>query len=166
MSSIPAGNRNWKCPECGGEVLLSITQLDPIACDACVVKMKGAAPSGGFSGVADTVSGPMRVWSSFNETTKLSTVIAALVLGLTIGFFAGKSSIPQTKSESRGHHRNSEMAPTDEKSFTEDGASEDAVELRPSRPGPGYKWVSGRKRKDGTRGDGHWAKDPHAKSDQ
>ena len=145
-----SAKRNWKCPECGNEVQLSMTQLDPIACESCVTKMKG-----GSTGTATEASaGPLAVWQALPDSTKLVAVAAAFVigmlLGLTGGFLAGKASAPRLASA--GHESGSSVAVEKE-------------EQRPDPPGPGYKWVRGRERKDGTRGAGHWAKDPFYKGD-
>lgn len=152
MSAVPSGKRQWKCPECGGERLLSMTQLDPIACESCVAKMKGAPPAD--RDVPQTGVGPLQVWQAFPDTTKLVIVAIAfalgLLLGLTLGFLVGKAVT--SKAVVSGHES--------------PGAIQiEKEEERPEQPGPNYKWVRGRERKDGTRGPGHWAKDPFYKGD-
>lgn len=154
MSSVAAGKRSWKCPECGGEELLSITQLDPMACDACLEKMRGGRGSAN-SGTNLGPVGPMGIWQSLPEMTKLAIVavgfVGGLLLGLTLGFFAGKSMAPAPITHENPNSRQSAPVIVEKE------------EERPDPPGPGYKWVRGRERKDGTRGSGHWAKDPFYK---
>ena len=154
MSSVAAGKRSWKCPDCGGEVLLSITQLDPMACDACLERMRGGKVATGQEANLGP-AGPLGIWQSLPEMTKLAIVAVAfvggLLLGLTLGFFAGKSTVPAAVSH--GKQAPGQSAPV----------IVEKEEERPEPPGPGYKWVRGRERKDGTRGPGHWAKDPFYK---
>jgi hypothetical protein len=158
MSSAPDGKRSWKCPECGAEVLLSITQLDPMACDACLPKMKKAGKSSAGPIVADAVAGPLSLWQRLPETTKLGAVVVALVVGLVAGYLAGKASVhPSTPAIGERRHAN-ESVPAEERTTSHEAASEDHADVRPDPPGPGYKWVPGRKHKDGTRGEGHWTK--------
>ena len=156
MSSVPAGKRSWKCPDCGAEVLLSVTQLDPIACETCLAKVKGKPRPTAEAGVITEAktTGPLGVWTALPETTKL--VIAAvafvigLLLGLMVGFAAGKATAPRIVQGSGTESSKSSPVPVE------------TEEERPEPPGPGYKWVRGRERKDGsgTRFPGHWAKDP------
>ncbi len=161
MSSVPAGKRSWKCPECGSEMLLSVAQLDPIACDACIVKMKGGGKSGAAPAIADAVAGPLGIWSALPETTKLGVAALMLVVGLIIGFVAGKAMTSNSSTDRRGANRSKESASTHESSSRDDEEADSDTVKRPEAPGPGYKWVRGRKRKDGTYGEDHWAKDPH-----
>ena len=156
MSSVPTGKRSWKCPECGSEVLLSITQLDPIACEACVTKMKGGGSSAGAPSVADAVAGPLGIWSGLPETTKLAVVVGALLVGLVLGYFVGQSRAPKPASS----HHSTESTSDDEY------ATGDDAEQRPKSPGPDYKWIPSRKHRDGTQTDGHWAKIRSSKSDE
>lgn len=154
MSSVAAGKRSWKCPECGSEEQLSVTQLDPMACEACLEKMRGGRVSANAeSHTAPT--GPMGIWHSLPDMTKLAVVaiafIAGLLLGLTLGYFAGRSAAPIQNTPRTDASR--QPAPV----------IVEKAEERPAPPGPGYKWVRGRERKDGTRGPGYWAKDPHYK---
>lgn len=147
--------RRWKCPECGREVQLAVTQLDPIACDACLAKMKGNRSSSAVSDLSNAVAGPLGTWQALPEMVKLAAVAAALVIGLLIGFIAGQIvSTRSADSAGRPEHTNTKVVVEDEPS-----------DERPPAPGPGYKWVRGRTHKDGTRGPGHWAKDPFYKGD-
>lgn len=154
MASIPSGMRSWKCPECGGEVLLSVTQLDPIACDACRGKTKSPTPAANSS-VTTGTAGPLGIWQALPESTKLVIVAGAFVVGLLIGLMAGfavgKAVAPSAPASTAVEHK---TVPVIEKE-----------EERPDPPGPGYKWVRGRVQKDGTRAPGHWAKDPFYKGD-
>ena len=154
MSSVPSGKRQWKCPECGGEVLLSMTQLDPIACEGCLAKMKGTSTAD--RSVTQASAGPLHIWQELPDATKLVVVLLSFVvgalLGLTIGYLAGKASAPRIANT--GHDSPGTVTSSNEKE-----------EERPPQPGPNYKWVRGRERKDGTRGPGHWAKDPFYKGD-
>lgn len=151
-------------------MLLSVTQLDPIACDDCLAKLKGAGKSSGTGTVAEVVAGPFGIWKALPETTKLAAVVVALLAGVGIGYLLGSSfareAAPATTAASRSHER----SPSHSQKPVDDDHSEVATpeikeEQRPPKPGPGYRWVQGRKRKDGTRGDGHWAKDPYYKGD-
>jgi DNA-directed RNA polymerase subunit RPC12/RpoP len=152
LMSISA-KRNWKCPECGSEVQLSMTQLDPIACEVCLSRMKGNASSN--KTVAEASAGPLAVWQALPDSTKLVVVAAAfvigLLLGLTGGFIAGKAGAPRLTS---GGHESSGSIHVEKE------------EERPDPPGPGYRWNRGRERKDGTRGPGHWSKDPFYKGEE
>ena len=172
MSSVPAGKRSWKCPECGKEVLLSTTQLDPFACDDCLAKMKAGGSSGSGNVVTDAVAGPLAMWQALPEMTKFGAVALALVVGLLIGYVAGQAMStldpPPSRHESA---RPSESTHPSESPHANDSTSKEASaveepEARPDPPGPGYKWVRGRIRKDGTRGTGHWAKDPFYRGDE
>ena len=84
MSSAPPGKRIWNCPDCGGEVLLSITQLDPLACPTCVTKLKGgSSPTSARSGVTGPAGGPLQIVAALPESVKLAGVgCVALLLGL------------------------------------------------------------------------------------
>ena len=164
MSSVPSGKRSWNCPECGGEVFLSLTQLDPIACDACMAKIKGGSRSAAAPGVAR----PLAIWAGLPDMTKLAAVVVALIAGLMIGYIAGKGSVPPAQSSARptseaGHPRS--KVHSEESATHDEPAVAQSEDERPPAPGVGYKWVQGRKKKDGTRGEGHWAKDPHYKGD-
>lgn len=166
MSSVPAGKRSWKCPECGTDQLLSVAQLDPIACDACLAKMKGSGSSSSTPSVAEAVAGPLGMWSALPELTKLGIVVAALVIGLLIGYTAGKSSEPSPtahRSSTHSSQASTSKETTKEPSSDEESASDDAADKRPEKPGPDYKWVNRRKRPDGTYSEGHWAKETHRK---
>lgn len=156
--SVPAGQRSWKCPECGKETLLSVTQLDPVACPDCLAKMSNA----GKTSASEIVAGPMATWASLPETIKLGAVVLALVAGLIIGYVVGTLVAKSSSTSVPSHSRQSSPAQSD---TTDVSVPAHQEEERPPAPGPGYKWVSGRLRKDGTRGAGHWAKDPRYKGD-
>ena len=97
MSSAPPGKRVWNCPDCGGEVLLSMTQLDPLACPACVTKLKGggSTTSSGL-GATGAAGGPLQIVTALPESVRLAGVgIVALLLGLLIGFVAGRVNTKQ-----------------------------------------------------------------------
>ena len=164
MSSVPSGKRSWKCPECGGEVFLSLTQLDPIACEVCTAKMKAGNRSAASPGAA----GPLAIWAGLPDMTKLAAVVVALIAGLMIGYVTGKASVPTSPSSARpsseASHSRSKVH-SEEAAPHEEPVVSESEEDRPPAPGPGYKWVQGRKKKDGTRGESHWAKDPHYKGD-
>jgi hypothetical protein len=156
MSSAPAGKRNWKCPECGREVLLSITQLDPMACDDCLAKMKSGSASKSGSALPTAVTSSLGIWASLPDSTKLMAVafgfVGGLILGGIGGFIIGSQLVPGAMTNSsEAIHRSSSHE------------QEESVEDRTEPPGPGYHWVRGRERKDGTRGPGHWQKDPNYK---
>jgi len=153
MTTVPAGQRLWKCPDCGKEVLLSITQLDPIACDECLAKLKGG-------GGTKATSGQNELTARFVSLVPVLAVGGGMLLaGLLVGFIAGRASVPPppfvrpTRPEDdSGTHRSAEPAVAKE--------AEEPDEA--TRPGPGYKWVRGYQRKDGVKVKGHWAKDPNA----
>lgn len=149
MSTVPAGQRLWKCPECGNEVLLPVTRLDPLACDACLGKAKGTNASGA---------------GSFDPANLRIIVVAAVagiamfLVGLMIGIIAGRWTVPppafvrpeRPSVEDSGKTRNLEEAPVDSDAPDES-----------TRPGPNYTWIKGYTRKDGVKVRGHWARDPH-----
>lgn len=154
MSS--ARTRSWRCPECGNEIPLAVTQLDPIACDACLAKMTSRGGGSAGAELSKPIAGPLAIWQNLPETVKLLAVATALLIGLLMGFIAGQATSrqsPQTSTAASSHEK--EVVVADEE--TED---------RTPAPGPGYKWVKGRTRKDGTRGPSHWAKDPNYKGDR
>ena len=152
MADIAAGQRKWKCPDCGTEVLLSITQLDPMACDACLAKLK----QGRSKPVKTAVPGMPALPSGL-----LSLLVvggAMLVFGLAIGFVLGRISAPapvirptRPDDETKAPGRSSEPATEAETEAPDES----------TRPGDGYKWVRGHTRKDGVKVKGHWAKDPN-----
>lgn len=145
MSSIPAGKRCWKCPDCGQEVLLSITQLDPLACDACLAKLKGGGSESG--NVLQTVQAQP-------EIVKLAAVaLVSLLLGLVIGFVAGRATA--TDAGRAVARSSSSDSVGREGEFDSDDSPDEST-----RPGPGYRWVRGYTRKDGVKVKGHWAKAP------
>ncbi|WP_010586038.1 hypothetical protein [Schlesneria paludicola] len=168
MASASPGKRIWKCPECGRDVELSVTQLDPIACDACLPKLRGGSSSA-TPGLTDVVTAPLGMWQSLSDTTKLAIVVVALVAGLIIGYLVGSSVGASSKSRSFATHsaapvRENRTAPKTEPTPDEDDSpSMNDRETRPEAPGPDYHWVKGRLRKDGSRGEGHWAKNPTSK---
>jgi hypothetical protein len=85
MVDVPAGKRLWKCPDCGREVLLSVTQLDPLACEECLAKLKGnRSPS---AAAATPLALP-------GLPILLAIGGGLLVFGLIIGFVAGRMSVP------------------------------------------------------------------------
>ena len=152
-----AGMRNWNCPECGREMQLPVTQLDPIACDECLAKRKIGHRSSAHPDLSNAGAGPLGFWQSLPETTKLFSVAAALLIGLLIGYIAGQATSPHSTKVST----NASSRAKDKEDVTSDEDPED----RPPAPGPGYKWVKGRTRSDGTRGPSHWVKDSHHKAD-
>lgn len=169
MASTSPGKRIWKCPECGRDVELSVTQLDPIACDACLSKLRGSSSSASPS-LGGAVAAPLGFWQSLPDTTKLVIVFVALIAGLIIGYLVGSSASSASKPaptitrsvtparESRAPTK-AESAPAED-----DSPSDGNQDTRPEAPGPDYHWVKGRLRKDGSRGEGHWAKNPTSKS--
>lgn len=153
MTTVPAGQRLWKCPDCGKEVALSITQLDPIACDQCVAKLKG----GRGQAASSTGSGQAGLESKIFALLPLIAVGGGLLLvGLLVGFIAGRASAPPPPF----------VRPTRPTEETAESQSKEPAVIREgdipdewTRPGPGYKWVRGYQRKDGTQVKGYWAKD-------
>jgi hypothetical protein len=149
LTSTPAGQRLWKCPDCGADVLLPITRLDPLACDACLAKLKGSGSPSTSAAGAGSIS---------PEILKLlAVVLATLGIGLVIGFIAGRwTASPQVIVRP--------TRPDNDRPESSSGA-EAVVDEAPdesTRPGPDYKWVRGYTRKDGVKVKGHWAKDPNA----
>ena len=161
MSSVPAGKRRWNCPDCGSEVLLSITQLDPMACPECLAKLKGnSAVKKSEAGAAGSVGSAVSSLQALPEIAKLAGVgLVALVLGLLIGFVAGRVTAlePVVSRDSSPTRSNSTRSADREE---ERDAQADAPD-ESTRPGPGYKWVKGYTRKDGVKVKGHWARDPN-----
>ena len=158
MSEVPDGKRQWKCPECGQGVLLSVTQLDPMACDACRTKMAAGSPNRGLGAIAGAAN-PLGFWQALPDMMKLGLVFGGLVIGLIAGFVLGQWTAMHSSASRGGSHTGVQTSqPTQ--------ANEAVEEERPEPPGPGYKWVRGRTRVDKTRGPGHWAKDPLHKADE
>ena len=154
MLSVPAGKRRWNCPDCGAEVLLSITQLDPLACEACRAKLKGGGAA------ADPVGNVLQTVNAQPVGVKLAGVgIIALLIGLLIGFVAGRVASPQTVASSAA----SSSKPTASRSAErdEEPATHDVTPDESTRPGPDHRWVKGYTRKDGVKVKGHWARDPN-----
>ncbi len=163
MSSAPPGKRVWNCPDCGGEVLLSMTQLDPLACSACVTKLRGGgSTTSSGSGATGATGGPLQIVTALPESVKLAGVgIVALLLGLLIGFVAGRVTAPQPAvtarsssvpavSPSRESSRAKDIE-TDEEPIIEDERPNEAT-----RPSLNSKWSKGYTRKDGVKVKGHW----------
>lgn len=145
MVDVPAGKRLWKCPDCGREVVLSVTQLDPLACDECLAKLKGNR-----SAVA---AAPLAL-------PGLPVLLAIggglLVVGLIVGFIAGRMSVPPAPFV-RPTRPATETARPAEPASSETPVDEDGPD-EATRPGANYKWVRGYTRKDGTKVKGHWSK--------
>jgi hypothetical protein len=78
-------------------------------------------------------------------------------MGFKLGSESGSGPAPVHRAASHP-----KSTPVEEPESHEDSTSNPETEERPDPPGPGYKWVKGRKHKDGTYGKGHWAKDPRA----
>ena len=170
MSSAPPGKRVWNCPDCGGEILLSITQLDPLACPACVTKLKGgSSPTNAGSGVTGATGGPLQIVAALPESVKLAGVgIVALLLGLLIGFVAGRVTAPQSTVAERGSSvpaaspsRESSRSTSRAKDIEADEELITEVEHpnEATRPSPGSKWSKGYTRKDGVKVKGHWMRE-------
>ncbi len=146
MVDVPAGKRLWKCPDCGREVLLSVTQLDPLACEECLAKLKGNRSPSAAAGAPLALPGLPLL---------LGIGGGLLVIGLIVGFVAGRMSVPpppfvrptRPAGETRSTEPTSPDAPVDD-----DGPDE------ATRPGANYKWVRGYTRKDGVKVKGHWSK--------
>ncbi len=161
MSSVPPRKRVWNCPDCGGEVLLSMTQLDPLACPACVTKLKGGSSStSAGSSVTGAAGGPLQIAAALPESVKLAAVgIVALLLGLLIGFVAGRVTAPQSASPTQSAALPGASSPSDStRSKERDADSEDPSEE--SRPG--HKWVKSYTRKDGVNVKGYWSRDSNS----
>ena len=154
MTSVPAGQRLWKCPECGTEALLPITQLDPMACDACMAKLKG-----GSAAKAAVANGSGSTLAQQESIRRILVGLGLLVFGLVAGFVAGRMTAPQP-SFVRPTRPSEESAGTtghpDPKAQPEADVPDEST-----RPGPGYNWVRGYTRKDGVSVRGHWARDPN-----
>lgn len=135
-------------------MLLSITQLDPLACVACLAKLK----EGGAA--ADPVGNVLQTVNAQPVGVKLAGVgIIALLIGLLIGFVAGRVAAPQTvvsSTASPSKPTATRSADRDEESSLHDQAPDEST-----RPGPGHRWVKGYTRKDGVKVKGHWARDPN-----
>lgn len=161
MSSVPAGKRKWKCPECGSESFLSITQLDPIACDACLAKMKNAGKTESIT--KQVLAGPMGMWQAIPELVKLGLIFAALIGGLLVGFAGGYVVARLTVPHVREVVRDDIGTKSDGETSNNPSSISETEDTRPNPPG--YKWNKGRRHKDGTVGQGYWSKDPNYKGD-
>ena len=155
MAAVPAGQRAWKCPDCGSEVLLSITRLDPLACDACLAKLKGASRTDGSTGAVAQIasSGLVRL---------IAVGAGMLITGLLIGFIAGRLSVPApavVRPSRPDEDPPSRPVPVQAKETPSSTKPDSDEPDESTRPGPGYKWVHGYTRRDGVKVKGHWAKD-------
>ncbi|MDB5342640.1 MAG: hypothetical protein JWP89_1017 [Schlesneria sp.] len=147
MVDVPAGKRLWKCPDCGREVVLSVTQLDPLACEECLAKLKGnRSPTAAAAAPLALPGLPLL----------LAIGGGLLVIGLIIGFVAGRMSVPPPPfvrpTRPAGETARS-TEPTSPDAPVEDDGPDEAT-----RPGANYKWVRGYTRKDGVKVKGHWSK--------
>lgn len=151
MTTVPAGQRLWKCPDCGKEIALPITQLDPIACDQCLAKLKGGRSS------SPATSGQTDLAGKFFALLPLLAVgVGMLLVGLLVGFIAGRASVPPApfvRPTRPDEDSTSHRLPEPDAAPAADEPNE------ATRPGPGYKWVRGYQRKDGVKVKGYWAKD-------
>lgn len=149
--------RKWVCPECGKTVELSIFQLDPLACDACLARRKQKSPEASAVEAVKTMP----------DIIKLAgALLIGLVLGLGVGFAAGRMTAPSGPVEARSEAPRkststaSKSAPSSDDEASKADASADDGPDESTRPGANYKWVRGYTRKDGVKVKGHWAKDP------
>jgi len=142
-------------------VLLSITQLDPLACEACLAKLKRGGPWGkGGGAAADPVGNVLQTVNAQSVGVKLVGVgILALLVGLLIGFVTGRVSAPQTAAPTAAS--SSKPAATRSAERNEVPATHDETPDESTRPGPGHRWIKGYTRKDGVQVKGHWARDPN-----
>ena len=147
MVDVPAGKRLWKCPDCGRELLLSVTQLEPLACEECLAKLKGRRSPSAATATPLALPG---------LPILLAIGGALLVIGLIIGFVAGRMSVPPPPFV-RPTRPAGETARSAEPSSPE-AAVEDEGPDEATRPGANYKWVRGYTRKDGVKVKGHWSK--------
>jgi DNA-directed RNA polymerase subunit RPC12/RpoP len=146
MVDVPAGKRLWKCPDCGREVLLSVTQLDPLACDECLAKLKGHRTPASASTPLPLPDLPIL----------LAIGAALLVIGLIVGFVAGRMSVPPPPFV-RPTRPADDTAKPAERPSTDVNVEDDGPD-EATRPGANYKWVRGYTRKDGVKVKGHWSK--------
>jgi len=144
--------RKWKCPDCGRELSLSVTQLDPVACDECLARLKGSPAASVAAASGITVSPPVLIAAA--------CVLLAVggLLGLVAGFAAARilmpaapASVSDGAKSPASHPQQPPESPSEPKADTPDEST---------RPGPGYRWVRGYTRKDGVKVKGHWARDP------
>lgn len=158
---MSSDKRTWKCPECGSAVELSIFQLDPLACDACMAKRKsGGSSKTAVSNDAAPASGPMAQVAGLPDIVKIAAgLVVGLLLGLIIGFTAGRLTAPQVAQ--RGTEPSRSTTTRHDESSNRD--TEDDEPDESTRPGSDSKWVKGYTRKDGTKVKGHWAKDSSKK---
>ena len=129
-----------------------------MACPECLAKLKGStsvkkADGGAAGGVGSTVQS----LSAQPEIVKLAGVgLIALLLGLLIGFIAGRATAPEAAASLDSSSTRSPSTNREEEPEAKAQAPDEST-----RPGPGYKWVKGYTRKDGVRVKGHWARDPN-----
>lgn len=170
MASVSPGKRLWTCPQCGNQFELSATQLDPIACDACLNQMKAGGRRNTKTG-----AGALGLWAGLPEVVKLGVVLVAFLVGLWLGYLFGKAWAPKSKVvEAPISHAPLPPAtrslppasePTkDAQADSDEPAKGEDSEDRPPAPGPNYHWVRGRILKDGSRGKGYWAKNRTSES--
>ena len=170
MPSVPPGKRVWNCPDCGGEVLLSMAQLDPLACPACVTKLKGGSSStSAGSSVNGAAARPFQIVTGLPESVKLAAVgIIAVLLGLLIGFVAGRVTAPQSTVAARGssvpaasssHDSSRSTSRAKDIEADEEPTKEEEHPNEATRPSPGSKWSKGYTRKDGVKVRGHWIRE-------
>ncbi len=148
MAVVPAGQRAWKCPDCGSEILLPITKLDPLACDACLAKLQG-------TGRAGAANAPATQFVPGGILLVVGVGAGLLVTGVVIGFLAGRVSLPPpavVRPTRPDEDTPSKPVPSQTKANADEPDES-------TRPGPGYKWVRGYTRRDGKVVKGYWAKD-------
>lgn len=154
---MPTDTRKWVCPECGKTVELSIFQLDPLACEECLAKREQKSPEASAVEAVRTMP----------DFVKLAgALLVGLVLGLGVGFAAGRLTAPKAPLEARSETPRKSTTTASKADSEPDGdaskadASADDGPDESTRPGTNYKWVRGYTRKDGVKVKGHWAKDP------
>lgn len=147
---MSADTRQWTCPECGKNVELSIFKLDPLACDECLEKRKRKADA---SPAADAMK-------AMPEVAKLgAALVVGLLLGLVVGFAAGRFTAPQPAATHVGSSKSSSSGTSAKPEEAEERPTFDEVPDESTRPGANYRWIKGYTRKDGVKVKGHWAKD-------
>ncbi|MBM4075134.1 MAG: hypothetical protein FJ267_05775 [Planctomycetes bacterium] len=155
---------------------MSITQLDPLACEDCLTKLKG----GKSAKRSDEITGGSSNLSAVPDMLKIAGgALIGLLVGLAIGFGIGRMTAPRgdssntsSQSTERSRREYQKTSPitrsnrdsndrdletrssTDEKSASQSNSPDEST-----KPGPGYRWVNEYTRKDGSKVKGHWAKD-------
>lgn len=122
-----------------------MTQLDPVACDDCLARLKGARNA--------TATNPAPAFA-----LPAITLLIGLVIGGVTGFVAGRLTSPTSPAPTVSKPTQG-LKPAPPVTIPGDVTDSNGPD-ESTRPGPDYRWVRGYTRKDGVKVKGHWARDP------